>query len=192
MVEGSICKLKECLNKDVPVQFKILYSTNKICYTNTKDRTALLSQSSVVYEFKCPGCHANYVGKTESTIWERTHDHSWSQKDKPIYQHLSCCAGFQYHLSISKYNRLFTDNNQTQIVNDTDFLIETVTDNIKVIDKASRWDLLLIKGLRIKELSPSVVLYTHENRNYFEFEEHSIVSIYCFLCLQTVMSLPSI
>ena len=93
--------------------------------------------------------------KTERTIWERTHIHCLSQKEKPIYQHLSCCDGLQYLLSISKYDGLFTDNNQMQIENDKDFLIETVRANIKVIDKASRWDLLMInEGLRIKELSP--------------------------------------
>ena len=88
---------------------------------------------NVVYEFKCSGCHANYVGKTERTIWERTHEHVWSQKDKPIYQHLSCNDGFQYLLSISKYDGLFTDNNQMQIENDKDFLVETVRANIKVV-----------------------------------------------------------
>ena len=67
---------------------------------------------------------------------------------------LSCCDGFQYLLSISQYDGLFTDNNQMQIENDKDFLIETVRANIKVIAKASRWDLLLIKGLRISKLSP--------------------------------------
>ena len=30
-----------------------------------------LNQSFVLYEFVCPGCSANYVGKTERTLFER-------------------------------------------------------------------------------------------------------------------------
>ena len=82
--------------------------------------------------------------------------HKEKNKKKKSY-----CDGFHYFLSISKYDGLFTNNNnnnnnnQMQIENYGDFLIETLRANIKVIDKASRWDLLLSKeDLRIKELSP--------------------------------------
>ena len=40
-------------------------------FANTKDKTRRLSQSSVVYEFTCPGCSRNDIGKTERTLHER-------------------------------------------------------------------------------------------------------------------------
>ena len=36
-----------------------------------------LNQSFVLYEFVCPGCSANYVGKTERTLFERNVEHAW-------------------------------------------------------------------------------------------------------------------
>ena len=61
---------------------------NKLCviklsfYTNTKDKTPLLSQSSLVYKFICPGCSSCYVGKTEKTSFERTEEHEENKKEK--------------------------------------------------------------------------------------------------------------
>ena len=47
-------------------------TTKTLFFTNTKDKTLSLSQSSVVYMFTCPGCSCNYIGKTERTLHERT------------------------------------------------------------------------------------------------------------------------
>ena len=79
-------KLKKCFKNDIVVHFKLFYETNKITYfTNNKDPT---HQSNVVYEFKCPGCNGKYLGKTERTLCEGTHEHGWTNKDKPVCQHL--------------------------------------------------------------------------------------------------------
>ena len=108
LTKTCIRKLKKCFRKDIVVHFKVFYETTKITYfTNNKDPTPLLHQSNVVYEFKCPGCNANYVGKTERTLWERTHEHGWTNKDKPVYQHLTNCSEFQHILTINQYNDLF-------------------------------------------------------------------------------------
>ena len=40
-------------------------------FINTKDETPSLSQSSVVYQFTCPGCSCNYIAKTERTLNEK-------------------------------------------------------------------------------------------------------------------------
>ena len=34
-------------------------------FCNTKDRTPIINQCFVVYEFTCPGCGTNYVEKRE-------------------------------------------------------------------------------------------------------------------------------
>ena len=52
IVEQSIQKLKKCM-KTPNVKFCVTYDTNKIgMFTNTKDKTPLISKSSVVYRFK--------------------------------------------------------------------------------------------------------------------------------------------
>ena len=38
--------------------------------------TPLLSSSNLVYHFECPGCMKGYIGKTESTLFNRTKEHS--------------------------------------------------------------------------------------------------------------------
>ena len=46
------------------LMFVIHYKTTKMSFfTNTKDKTPSLSQSSVVYKFTCPGCSCNYTVK---------------------------------------------------------------------------------------------------------------------------------
>ena len=45
-------------------------------FCNTKDRTPIINQTFVVYKFTCPGCSANYVGKTERTLYERCVEHA--------------------------------------------------------------------------------------------------------------------
>ena len=119
-------------------------------FTNNKDPTPSIQQSNVVHEFKCPGCNANYIGKTERTLCERTHEHGWTNKDKPVYQHLMNCSGFQHILSINRYHDIFPIDQTLglDINQDLDFknsLIQVGRNNTKVLDKALNWDILLIK-----------------------------------------------
>ena len=45
MVESYIKKLRKCLKKDENIKVIVCYETNKMSfYTNTKDKTPLLSQ----------------------------------------------------------------------------------------------------------------------------------------------------
>ena len=49
MVESCIKKLRKCLKKDKIIKFIVCYEATKMSfYTNTKDKTPLLSQSSLV------------------------------------------------------------------------------------------------------------------------------------------------
>ena len=60
---------------------------HKLCFfSSTKDKTQPLSQSNVVYEFTCPGCHSSYIGKTNRTLLVRTQEHARSRTDK--YKHV--------------------------------------------------------------------------------------------------------
>ena len=79
LLKSYIRKIKVNCKNDQPVVFKILYGVCKMEIScNTKDRTPIINQSFVVYEFTRPGCGANYAGKTEITLHERYVEHSWS------------------------------------------------------------------------------------------------------------------
>ena len=57
-------KLYKCFKKEKRVKHVLQYETTKLSYfTNTKDKISLLSQSSVVCKFVCPGCSSSYIGK---------------------------------------------------------------------------------------------------------------------------------
>ena len=75
-------------------------SLNFFC--NTKVKMPTLNQSFVVYEFVCPGCSANYVGKTERTLFERNVEHAWNDKDSVVNIHLNECNGVQHVFNITK------------------------------------------------------------------------------------------
>ena len=102
---------------------------------NNKDETPLFNKSFVVYHFKCPGCCASYVGKTERTLHERCIEHGWKDKNSAILTHINDCDGVKH------------------IKNDIN--INIVKNNVQVIDSHKNWNVLLYKeALKIKELKP--------------------------------------
>ena len=61
------------------IRFKTQYDVNKIkFYCNNKDKTVVLNNSFIVDDFSCHGCGANYTGKTERTLYERTVEYAWT------------------------------------------------------------------------------------------------------------------
>ena len=73
MVKTCIKKLYKTFKREINVKFVTHYKSAKILFfTNTKDKTASLSQSSVEYKFTCRDCSCNYIGKKERTLHERT------------------------------------------------------------------------------------------------------------------------
>ena len=52
IVKNCMKKLYKCFKKEVTVKFVLRYQTTKLSYfTNTKDKSPFLSQSSVIYKF---------------------------------------------------------------------------------------------------------------------------------------------
>ena len=77
LVKSCIKRQYKYLKKDTHTKFILCYKTTKISfYKNTKEKTPLLSQSSLVHKFTCPGCSSSYVGKTERTLFKRTEEHT--------------------------------------------------------------------------------------------------------------------
>ena len=90
LIKFCIRKIKSNCKKERSITFRVLYDVPKIdFFCSTKDKTSTLNQSFVVYEFVCPGCSANYVGKTERTFFERNVEHASSDKDSVVNIHLN-------------------------------------------------------------------------------------------------------
>ena len=75
LIKQCMKKPSRCFKKEKKVKSVLQYETTNLSYfANTKDKTSLLSQSSVVYKFVCSGCSSSYIGKTERTLWERAEE----------------------------------------------------------------------------------------------------------------------
>ena len=76
-IKSCIRKIKSNCKKEQSITFKVLYDVTKIdFFCSTKDKMPTLNQSFVVYEFVCPGCNADYVGKNGRTLFERNVEHA--------------------------------------------------------------------------------------------------------------------
>ena len=99
LTKSVLRKLRRCC-KAKDVEFRVLTKTSKVFFfTNTKDKTPLLSQSNVVYQFTCPACNDCYIGKTDRTLYQRTAEHACN-KDSAIHDHLISCEQFQFLLQL--------------------------------------------------------------------------------------------
>ena len=112
LLKSCLRKIRSNCVKTRSIRFKTQYDVNKIeFYCNTKDKTAVLSNSFVVYDFSCPGCGANYIGKTERTLYERTVEHAWTDNNSAVYKHLDDCTSVQHLFdSASLHSSLFTSS----------------------------------------------------------------------------------
>ena len=160
LLKSWLRKIRSNCVKTRSIRFKTQYDVNKIeFYCNTKDKTAVLSNSFVVYDFSCPGCGANYIGKTERTLYERTVEHAWTDNNSAVYKHLDDCTGVQHLFDIaSLHSSLFTSSAPIQNSDKFDLRttrINLVQDNTEIIDRHKNWNILLFKeALKIKELNP--------------------------------------
>ena len=154
IVKNCISKLKRCLKKDAMVKFIITYDTKRISYyTNNKDKIPLLNHSFVVYEFKCPGCNHNYIGKTERTLFERSCEHGFKDKNSVVLNHIVNCEQVNFIKSIFS----LTTNATHPIIDTKQFNINLVQENLRILDRSRFWNDLLIKeALKIKEKKPTL------------------------------------
>ena len=74
-MKTRICRLlKQCYPG---IQLQVIFRSSKRIqsFFPFKDRFPALIRSSVVYQFKCPGCHALYFGKTTRHLITRCREH---------------------------------------------------------------------------------------------------------------------
>ena len=160
LLKSCLRKIRSNCVKTRSIRFKTQYDVNRIeFYSNTKDKTAVLSYLFVVYNFSCPGCGANYIGKTERTLHERIAEYAWTDNNSVIYKHLNDCTGVQHLFDIaSLHSSLFMSSAPIQNSDKFDLRttrINLVQDNTEIIDRHKNWNILLFKeALKIKELNP--------------------------------------
>ena len=78
LLKSCLRKIRSNCVKTISIRFRTQYDVNKIeFYCSSKDKTAVLCNFFVVYDFSCPGCGTNYISKTERTLYERTIEHAW-------------------------------------------------------------------------------------------------------------------
>ena len=140
MVKNCIKKLRTSLKRDTNIKFIVCYkTTNMSFYTNTKDKTPLLSQSS--YKFTCHGRSSSYVGKKERTLFERTEEHAYTSKKKndqsAIFEHVSTYSYYDHMWDLFNLN-----------INDVlrrKFDVNQIGDNTIVLHRCNNWNELLFK-----------------------------------------------
>ena len=143
-------RLKKLFKGEKIVKFEILFQTTKVSfYTSNKDRIPKLSNSGVIYQYTCPGCAKTYIGKTDNTLFNRTKQHGWSQKDSAISKHFHECNGWKEVVG------LFQMGGET--VDAMQFQVNAVRENTKVIDSSTNWLALSFKeSLSIKDRKPEL------------------------------------
>ena len=105
----------------------------------------------MIYQYSCAGCGAAYVGKTETTLFNRTKEHGWTQKDSAIRKHFDTCKGWK---EITGLLQIF---DQDDPVDKMSLQINSVRENTQIIRRSNNWlTLAFQESLAIKELKPEL------------------------------------
>ena len=125
--------LNKNIKKDVRVTFLVTYNTTKLSsYTNTNGRTDKLIHSY----------SKSYIGKTERTFFGRINEHAFKDKNSVVCNHINNCDGVKYIVQVQTE----CDKFDKKV-----YSVRTVKENLSVIGRARRWDILLLKeALHIK------------------------------------------
>ena len=144
-------RLAKLMKKEKNVIFKVFLETTKLAFfTSNKDKTPFLSSSSVIYQYSCPGCGESYVGKTCNTLFNRTAQHGWTQKDSSVRKHFDSCSHWKELVSFLKIGGgVEVDTKELQI--------QAVRENTIVVGKAKHpLSLAFREALEIKKRNPEL------------------------------------
>ena len=143
-------RLSKLFKKDKKIKFNFQFKTTKVSFfTSNKDKIPFLSNSFVIYNYTCPGCRKSYIGKTETTLFNRTKEHGWTQKDSAVHTHFSNCQAWKEIVGMFE---MLDDN-----IDQMKFQINAVRDNTEVIRRSDNWlKLAFLESLAIKEHKPEL------------------------------------
>ena len=151
VVQKCTKRLSKLMKREKKVVFKVFLETTKLAFfTSNKDKTPFLSSSGVVYEYSCPGCAKSYVGKTNNTLFNRTSQHGWTQKDSSIFKHFGTCPEWQELVGFLQIGGdIEVDRKELQIL--------TVRENTKVVASARNFlKLDFRESIEIKHRKPEL------------------------------------
>ena len=151
VVQKCTKRLSKLMKREKKVVFKVFLETTKLAFfTSNKDKTPFLSSSGVVYEYSCPGCAKSYVGKTNNTLFNRTSQHGWTQKDSSIFKHFGTCPEWQELVG-------FLQMGGDVQVDQKELQITTVRENTKVVaSEKNRLKLDFRESIEIKQRNPEL------------------------------------
>ena len=111
-----------------------------------------------VYQFTCPDCGANYVGKTERTLYEGYVEHKWNDQNSIVKNHLHQCVEFEYLLNITSLGpALFLNDNNIMVADNRNSRVSLVIDKTNIIDRHKNFNILLFKeAIKINERKPTL------------------------------------
>ena len=91
----------------------------------------------------------SYIGKTESTLFNRTKEHGWSDKQTAVNRHFQQCSSWKEIVGFFK-----TDGGE---VDPMQFQINAVRENTQILQKTDNWlKLAFLESLAIKDYEPEL------------------------------------
>ena len=109
-------KMRTLIQKLFPkFLFRVAFSQIKLenfIHRRLKHQLDPFEKSGLVYDFTCC-CMQRYIGETKRTLRVRVQEHSTSDKNSAIYQHIRSCKKF-----MAKYNEYCGEPNTQQTVFD--------------------------------------------------------------------------
>ena len=150
IVKRAKQRLFKLFKKEKKVKFSVSFTSTKVSFfTSNKDKIPLLSSSGVIYKYRCPGCNCTYIGKTDNTLFNRTKQHGWSQKDSAIHKHFANCEHWKEITQVFQIDGHRIDPAQ--------FQINCVRENTEIIARSDNWlKLSFLESLAIKEQKPEL------------------------------------
>ena len=147
---SSGCHSPTTLTGLEPTKWDYYFQATKLAFfTSNKDKTSLLSCSGLVYSYSCPGCAKSYIGKTDNTLFNRTKQHGWSDKDSAIGKHFRSCQQWKDIVGMFGIEDEGVDHRA--------FQINTVRNCTKILKRSDNWlKLAFLESLAIKEHSPEL------------------------------------
>ena len=92
----------------------------------------------------------SYVGKTDNTLFNRTKEHGWKQKDNSVFKHFNNCAGWKDIVTMFQTG----GDNEIDVMQ---FQINAVRENTTIIGRSKNWlNLAFRESLAIKERRPEL------------------------------------
>ena len=103
--------------------------TSYLWFCPIKDRISWNRKANVMCIIQCPGCHKDYVSKTDRKLTTRLSKHG-KKEGQIMLHHLWSCEEFNYRLNLYILADIFSD---TRTVDHMGHLYDSVVDSCKVL-----------------------------------------------------------